>query len=259
MVQLLDPAVPLACLDQGFAKRAMRLRIVRIVGDPGLELLDRGWRRRGLDVREHQGGWRICRADHAFQSQIDEGRTPRLRDGRVLLGLEESPRRRDVFHGEGLIVHLVAGLRTGRIEVGLELERRHLHHGLPLGALRRGRRPRRRRALRHDRLDLGRLRGRRVQRRGGRLGAREPGRRPDARASRWCAGHRGRPPALGHHRRDPGRCRLGRRGERLLDLDFMLQHRLELDIEPGLVRVGRHRRLELRYRRHGFGGHLVAQ
>src|SRR5438034_11823647 len=89
MVQLLDPAVPLACLDQGFAKRAMRLRIVRIVGDPGLELLDRGWRRRGLDVREHQGGWRICRADHAFQSQIDEGRTPRLRDGRVLLGLEE--------------------------------------------------------------------------------------------------------------------------------------------------------------------------
>src|SRR2546430_16518151 len=38
--------------------------------------------------------------------------------------------------------------------------------------------------------------------------------------------------ALGHHRRDPGRCRLGRRGERLLELDFMLQHRLELDIEP---------------------------
>src|SRR5439155_91416 len=100
VVELLDPAIPFARLDQGLAERLVRLRIVRVVGDARLELFGGGRRRRGLDVREHQRGRRVSLVDHAVQAQVDERRLPRLRDRRVIFGLDESPRRRDVLGGE---------------------------------------------------------------------------------------------------------------------------------------------------------------
>src|SRR6266571_6239896 len=132
VVELLDPAVPFARLDQRLAERLVRLRVVRVVGDALLELLDGGRRRRGLDVREHQRGRRVSLVDHAVQAQVDERRLPRLRDRRVIFGLDESPRRRDVLDRERLVVHIVARLGDRRIKVGLELERRHFDHGFPL-------------------------------------------------------------------------------------------------------------------------------
>src|SRR5256885_2035874 len=53
-VELLDAPLPLARFDQRLAQRLVALWIVRVIGDPPLELLDRRFHRGRIDVGEHE-------------------------------------------------------------------------------------------------------------------------------------------------------------------------------------------------------------
>src|SRR6059058_3016874 len=161
-----------------------------ISGDPSLELLDRRFRRRRVDVGEHERSGLVALRDHAVQAQVDRPRAT---------SASAAHARPQIVDRLWLIVDVVLPVRRAGVEVRLELERGHFHQGL---ARWWGR------SLRDDRFDLrrlGRLRSRPPPR-----PPRKPGRCPD----------RG---PLRHNGRHPRRCfRLGR-----LDLDLRFQERLE--------------------------------
>src|SRR5256885_3825047 len=162
-VQLLDAPLPLARFDQRLAERLVPFGIIRVIGDPPLELLDRRLRRRRVAVGEHERTAFLLLTYQAVQAQVYRSRTAPA----------PAPRAH-VVDRQGLIVDLVPPVGRAGVEVRLELERRHFHYGLA---------GRRARALRNDRFDLGRL---------GRLRTRpsKSRRRPDAGPLRHDRRHR---------------------------------------------------------------------
>src|SRR6266480_5684865 len=74
-VQLLDAPLPLARFDQRLAQRLVPFGIIRVIGDPPLELLDRGLRRRRVAVAEPERSGFLLLAYQAVQAQVDRSRT----------------------------------------------------------------------------------------------------------------------------------------------------------------------------------------
>src|SRR6266480_3846987 len=74
-VQLLDAPLPLARFDQRVAQRLVPFGIIRVIGDPPLELLDRGLRRRRVAVAEPERSGFLLLAYQAVQAQVDRSRT----------------------------------------------------------------------------------------------------------------------------------------------------------------------------------------
>ncbi len=219
-VELLDATRALTGLDQRLTQPLVRLGIIGIVGNAGLEVLDRGEVPRLLDLREHERVARIVRVHHAIEPEIDRRPAPARRGPRVPVDLD---------------------LGRGR-EIGLELEQWHLHNRLALGRRPHGR------ALRHDRGDFRGLGAARLE-----LGERRPtaAARPglvDPRARR--RGGRGGPG------RGEGRTARGRRGA---EPEIGVEQRLGCRVGLGGARLLRHGRLELRYRPHVVRGHVLAE
>ena len=140
-IELFDAAVAVSLFDQRFAQRLMRFRIVGVVGDLALELLDLRRGRRLLDVGEHERPRLITRAVDLIDPEVDEaGPAPTSRDRRVVFGLDEArmPWRRDLVDGERLVVDVMPRVGRGRLKIGLQLERRHLDDRLALARPRLG-------------------------------------------------------------------------------------------------------------------------
>src|SRR6266705_3220039 len=74
VIQLLDAALALALLDQRFPEGLVRLGIVRVVRDPGFELVDGGLGRPRLGVREHERAGLLTLVHPLVDTQIDVSR-----------------------------------------------------------------------------------------------------------------------------------------------------------------------------------------
>src|SRR5256886_1063940 len=79
----------------------------------------------------------LCPAHAPVEPQVDEAGLPSRRDRGVLIRLDDAGRREGLV-GERLVVHFLAPVDRGDVEVRLELEGRHLHNRLALRRVRLG-------------------------------------------------------------------------------------------------------------------------
>src|SRR2546427_10195481 len=75
-LELLDTPLAVSLLDQRLAKRLMRFRIVGVVGNARLELVNARCRRRFLDVREHERARLVAAAADFVDPQVDKPGPP---------------------------------------------------------------------------------------------------------------------------------------------------------------------------------------